>query len=139
MPFPSALLDRLERAVRRYGAGTPTDRVELASALSPLGVGLDPDYTEFVERFGGCYVGVPVYGLRNSDLLEHVSVVDLTLRFRHDGWPGTHRGLVVSFDPAGNPLVLTPGGPVTSYDHDAGRTYELAQGFAALLDQHTED
>lgn len=37
------------------------------------------------------------------------------------------------------PLVLTPGGPVTSYDHDAGRAYELAQGFAALLDQHTED
>ncbi|MFE1370003.1 SMI1/KNR4 family protein, partial [Streptomyces anulatus] len=80
-----------------------------------------------------------VYGLRNSDLLEHVSVVDLTLRFRRDGWPGTDPGLVVSFDPAGNPLVLTPGGPVTSYDHDAGRAYELAQGFAALLDQHTED
>ncbi|MFJ2093824.1 hypothetical protein ACIOEW_31815 [Streptomyces sp. NPDC087901] len=34
---------------------------------------------------------------------------------------------------------LTPGGPVTSYDHDAGRACELAQGFAALLDQHAED
>ncbi|MFH9749706.1 SMI1/KNR4 family protein [Streptomyces anulatus] len=111
MPFPSALLDRLERAVRRYGAGTPTDRVELASAISPLGVGLDPDYAEFVERFGGCYVGVPVYGLRNSDLLEHVSVVDLTLRFRRDGWPGTDPGLVVSFDPAGNPSCSLPVAP----------------------------
>lgn len=80
-----------------------------------------------------------MYGLRNSDLLEHVSVVDLTLRFRRDGWPGTDRGLVVSVDLAGNPLVLTPGGPVTSYDHDVGCAYELAQGFAALLDQHTED
>ncbi|MFI9626523.1 SMI1/KNR4 family protein [Streptomyces sp. NPDC052042] len=139
MPFEPTLLDRLERAVRRYGAGTPTDRTELESALSSLGVGLDPDYAEFVERFGGCYVGVAVYGLRNSDLLERVSVVDLTLRFRRDGWPGTDRGLVVSFDLAGNPLVLTPGGPVTSYDHDAGRTYVIAPGFAALLDEHTED
>ncbi|CAM5732708.1 SMI1/KNR4 family protein [Streptomyces microflavus] len=139
MPFHPALLDRLERTVRRYGAGTPTDRAELASAISPLGVGLDPDYAEFVERFGGCYVGIPVYGLRNSDLLEHVSVVDLTLRSRRDGWPGTDRGLVVSFDLAGNPLVLTPGGPVTSYDHDAGRACELAQGFVTLLDQHAED
>lgn len=52
MPFHPALLDRLERTVRRYGAGTPTDRAELASAISPLGVGLDPDYAEFVERFG---------------------------------------------------------------------------------------
>ncbi|RPK70103.1 hypothetical protein EES42_16930 [Streptomyces sp. ADI95-17] len=25
-----------------------------------------------------------------------------------------------------------------SYDHDAGRACELAQGFAALLDQHAE-
>lgn len=109
MPFPSALLDRLERAVRRYGAGTPTDRVELASAISPLGVGLDQDYAEFVERFGGCYVGVPVYGLRNSDLLEDVSVVDLTLRFRG----GPYQSSVCWSSSAANPWASSYARPAS--------------------------
>ncbi|MDQ0693559.1 SMI1/KNR4 family protein [Streptomyces sp. W4I9-2] len=111
MPFQSALLDRLERAVRRYGAGTPTDRVELASAISPLGVGLDPDYAEFVERFGGCYVGVPVYGLRNSDLLEHVSVVDLTLASAATDGPAPTRDSSCPSTPQATPSCSLPVAP----------------------------
>ena len=104
-----------------------------------LGVALDPGYVELVGRHGGCFVGVPVHGLRNAPLLEDTDVATLTRTFRRDGWDVAEEGLVIGFDGSGNPLVVTDDGPVVTSDHDTGERYVLAATFADLLDQNVPD
>ncbi|RGC69268.1 hypothetical protein C5N14_08345 [Micromonospora sp. MW-13] len=133
------LVERLEKAVGRYGAGIPSPPAETVAALATVGVLPTPDYVEFVARFGGCYVGMPVYGLRNSHLLEAVSCVDLTLRYRRDGWPGTGTGLVIAIDGTGDPIVLDADGVIRRPEHDSATSTVLAPSFHALLDRYVDD
>ncbi|GAA2658551.1 MULTISPECIES: SMI1/KNR4 family protein [Actinosynnema] len=135
------LIAALERAVARYGRGTPVPPERLPEVEARLGIALDPDYARFAERFGACFVGVPVHAFGGSALLEDVDVVALTLRFRDDGWPGVGNALVFGVDPAGNPLFLDPAGKVRTTDHDLGDggTRVLADGFAAFLAEHVHD
>lgn len=133
------LLARLDAAVALYGAGEPSTRDEIEEAVSGLDVVLDPGYVEVVGRHGGCFVGVPVHGLRNAPLLEDTDVAALTRAFRADGWAVADEGLVIGFDGSGNPLVVTNDGPVVTFDHDTGERHALAETFADLLDQNLPD
>ena len=139
MALPPDLLARLDAAVALYGAGEPATRAQLEEAVRGLGVELDPGYVELVGRHGGCFVGVPVHGLRNAPLLEDTDVATLTRTFRRDGWDVAEEGLVIGFDGSGNPLVVTDDGPVVTSDHDTGERYVLAATFADLLDQIVPD
>ncbi len=133
------LLARLDAAVALYGAGEPSTCDEIEEAVSGLDVVLDPGYVEVVGRHGGCFVGVPVHGLRNAPLLEGADVAALTRAFRADGWAVADEGLVIGFDGSGNPLVITNDGPVVTFDHDTGERRTLAETFADLLDQNLPD
>ncbi|MFE4464095.1 SMI1/KNR4 family protein [Oerskovia sp. NPDC056781] len=133
------LLARIDAAVTLYGAGTPSTCDEIEEAVRGLDVVLDPGYVEVVGRHGGCFVGVPVHGLRNAPLLEDTDVATLTRAFRADGWAVADEGLVIGVDGSGNPLVVTNDGPVVTFDHDTGERYVLAGRFADLLDQNLPD
>ncbi|MFF2622429.1 SMI1/KNR4 family protein [Oerskovia jenensis] len=139
MALTPSLLARLDAAVALYGAGEPSTRAELDDAVRGLDVVLDADWVEVVGRHGGCFVGVPVHGLRNAPLLEDTDVATLTRTFRADGWAVAEEGLVIGFDGSGNPLVVTNDGPVVTFDHDTGERYVLAGRFADLLDENLPD
>ena len=132
--LPVEVVARLDAAVALYGGGRPSSPPEVEEAVRGLEVRLDPDYTDFLGRYGGCFVGVPVYGLGNSAVLEATDVVALTRRFRDDGWPVACEGLVIGIDGVGNPFVLTDEGPVVTVDHDFGGRIVISESFAAFLD-----
>jgi len=61
------------------------------------------------------------------------SVVDVTNRFRKDGWAGTDKWAVVSVDHSGNPIGLDSTGAVWLSDHDFGEVVQIADSFEAFI------
>jgi hypothetical protein len=114
------------------GRGASIDEIE--GAQNKLGVIFDPDYINFVQAFGGSFVGVAIYGFNNSKMLESSSVVDLTDRFRRDGWPGAEGAYVISMDMSGNPVMIDASGSVFTYDHDSGDTRSMAASFRDFVE-----
>jgi len=114
------------------GRGASID--ELEGAQRKLGVIFDPDYIRFVQAFGGSFVGVAIYGFNNSKMLESSSVVDLTDRFRRDGWPGAEDAYVISMDMSGNPVMIDASGRVFTYDHDSGDMRSMAASFREFVE-----
>ena len=139
MALSTDLVARLDRAARFYGRGAPTPVAELHQACAELGVPVPPDYAEFVARYGGCYVGVSVYGLINSASEEQRSVVELTRSFRESWHPLLDDALVFSFDGSDNPLWFDREGRVLLSDHDNGEVVVLAEDFATLLEDCVDD
>lgn len=128
-------LDTMFRESPVMCAGTAT-REEVDQLESSIGFRLPDDYREFVERFGGAIVGpFSVYGVQGSDAMgdDESSALDVTNRFRSDGWQGTDQWLVVSMDHSGNPVGLDREGKVWISDHDAGAIQELAPTFEDYL------
>lgn len=113
--------------------GSPAESGAIEAAQARLGVVFDSSYVEFLKKFGGSFVGVPVYGFNNSRMLEASTVVDLTERFRSDGWPGLEGRYVVSMDMQGNPVMIDRAGKVWIYDHDAREARILADSFEAFV------
>ncbi len=107
---------------------------DIARAQDALGVLFHEDYKAFVMTFGGSFVGAPIYGFNNSSLLESSTVVDLTERFRSDRWPGADDAYVISFDMAGNPVMVDPSGAVITYDHDSGEMICLSTSFRGFVE-----
>lgn len=114
------------------GRGASIDEIE--GAQTKLGVIFDPDYINFVRAFGGSVVGVAIYGFNNSKMLESSSVVDLTDRFRRDGWPGAEGAYVISMDMSGNPVMIDASGSVFTYDHDSGDARSMAASFREFVE-----
>lgn len=136
MPLPDELVARIERSLTLYGAGRPLPAAEIRERLSAIGLLPDEDYVEFVSRWGGCFVGVPVHGWGNASLLGSETCVDLTMRCRAD-YGDLVDGLVIADDGAGNPIWISPSGPVRLIDHDNGfEVVQLADSFRALLDDN---
>lgn len=113
--------------------GSPVDMTDIEAAQVRLGVVFDRDYVEFLRNFGGSFVGIPVYGFNNSRMLEASTVVEMTERFRSDGWPGLENQYVVSMDMQGNPIMIDESGKVWIYDHDVGEGRVLAKSFQAFV------
>ena len=124
-------LDDLYSSMPVLAAGkVPSTDVDRAEQV--VGVSFDRDYREFVVRYGGAVVGsLPVLGLRKAEVMgdDSYSVVDVTARFRSDGWIPTEDWVVISIDLAGNPIGLTAEGEVWTSDHDAGETRIVARSF----------
>ena len=109
---------------------------EIDAAAIQAGFRLDPDYREFVHRYGGAIVGpYPIYGLRRVQVMgrKEVSVFDLTREFRRQGGPGVNEWLVFSIDHAGNPIGLDKDGNVSICDRDAGVVQVIAKSFEEYL------
>ncbi|ARU04956.1 hypothetical protein CCO03_09930 [Comamonas serinivorans] len=111
----------------------PHTACELDAAEAALGMRLPLSYRRFLGEFGGCWAGLDVYGLRNDDLLQSTSMVELTREFLDDGWPLPRPCCVFSIDGAGNPIYFDAVGQVCLFDHDLGQASLLAPDFDALM------
>jgi hypothetical protein len=112
------------------------DRTEIEIASAVLGIPFPEDYIEFVHRYGGAIVGsASVIGLRHATPMgaDEASVVDVTKRFRDDGWVGTEKWAVISIDHSGNPIGLDEEGVVWLSDHDSGEITQLADSFESFV------
>lgn len=109
---------------------------EVNEAERSLAVTLPPDYREFIARFGGAILGsLPIYGLRRAEPMgrSEGSFVEVTRRFRKQGWPGVDGWVVISTDGSGNPIGLDAAGAVWISDHDAGSIERLADDFEEFI------
>jgi len=111
-------------------------RDEIDAAAGRLGVNFCEEYEEFLERYGAAMVNqYPVLGLRQAEVMgnDAWSVLEVTQRFRDDGWPGGEAWYIVSIDGAGNPIGLDPSGRVLVSDHNVGSIEEVAESFERFL------
>ena len=102
----------------------PVELEEISAASDQLGIPFVEDYRDFVHRYGGAIVGpYRIYGLRRAEAMgeNERSVVDVTLQFRRQQWPGTQKWIVFSTDHGGNPIGFDMTGVVWTFDHDSGR------------------
>ena len=108
---------------------------EIRSASEALGRRFDPDYCEFVARYGGAIVGpYPVFGLRRATVMGNQwSVVDETKWFWAEHWRGVEDWYIVSLDHCGNPIGIAPNGCVMISDHDAGDIAQVAPSFEGFI------
>lgn len=109
---------------------------EIDQASKALGILFPSDYRVFLRRYGGAVVGAySIIGLRLATPMgdEERSVVEVTNRFRSQGWPGTSEWVVFSVDLAGNPIGFSADGSVWISDHDEGAIFKVADSFDAFL------
>ena len=53
---------------------SPVSADEFDRVMAEFGLNIDPDYREFVLRFGGGFVGSePIYGLRKAALMGNIA------------------------------------------------------------------
>lgn len=127
-------LDELFRTSPVLLGGGPVSAAEIDAAEQQVGVKFTPDYREFLERYGGGMVGsLPVIGLRQAEVMDPETVVEITARFRADGWEQTYEWVIISEDLAGNPIGLTEKGEVWVSDHDFGETVMVAPTFEQFV------
>ena len=129
-----------ERFRRRPQArASPVDPAEFDGAMQGLAQKLDPDYREFVLRYGGGLVGPnPIYGLRKAEWMGTIGEVstapDLTRLYREKRWPGVEHWFIFSIDQGGNPIGFAPDGTVWLSDQlDYQQIVQLASNFEDYL------
>jgi hypothetical protein len=133
-----ALIARIERAVGVYGPGRAIPAAELHSRLRTIDLVPDDDYAEFVGRWGGCFVGVPVHAWDNAPLLGRESCIELTTWARDAHGPLID-GVVFADDGSGNPIWIGSDRAVRLVDHDNGDVVVLAPDFRSLLEDNVHD
>lgn len=139
MALGNDLVARIERVVEFYGRGRPVPADELHSRLQALGVVPDKDFTEFVGRWGGCFVGVSVHVWDNAKLIGSETCIELTVRAR-EAHGALVDGVVFADDGSGNPIWIAADGSVRLADHNNGNTVvSLAPSFRVLLESNVED
>jgi hypothetical protein len=119
--------------------GSPATAEQIASAENELGVTLDNDYKEFIQRFGGAYAGIAVHAFANGSSVGNETIVDLTKQNRNiangnELFPELNKAYVIADDGSGNPIALTPKGEVVLYDYDTEEQQVLAPTFEALIE-----
>ena len=124
--------------------GMPATADQIFQAEKNLNVTLDEDYKEFISLFGGSYVGVPVYGFNNCEMISNESVVELTEDFRssygHDNrWPKISQRYVISISGNGDPIIIDKDGKIKIYFHDSNEEEVLADSFHELIEKNLHD
>jgi hypothetical protein len=100
---------------------------------------IDPDYREFVLRYGGGIVGADsIYGLRRAEWMGTIggkdTAPDITQWFRDRNWPGIRDWLIFTVDQGGNPIGLAPDQTVWLSDQlDFKQIVQVASGFEDYL------
>ena len=95
--------------------------------------------SQFIKTFGACYVGVDIYGIRNSNDLKEETVVDLTKLYKEAGWAIADDCYIISLDSSGNPIMMNKSGEVVLFDHDNGDSVILANSFEELIEDNLPD
>jgi hypothetical protein len=118
--------------------GAPVDAAEFDRTMQPY-CPIDPDYREFVLRYGGAIVGPnPIYGLCRPEFMGTVggkaTAPDVTEWFRDKKWVGIDRWLIFSIDQGGNPIGFAPDGTVWLSDQtDFKQIVQIASDFEDYL------
>jgi hypothetical protein len=116
--------------------GSGVSDAVIAEAERSLARTFDPTYKEFLRRYGAGMVGAnPILGLSRVEVMgeDEWNVVDVTHRFRDDGWAGSGGWHIVSTDGSGNPIGIDVDGHVWISDHGTGTIELLADDFGAWL------
>jgi len=114
----------------------PVSEEEINAIERSLKVQFDPDYKQFILRYGGAIVGsFPIYGLRQADPMDNTlwSVSVITMHYRNEKWPEMQDSYIISSDHSDNPIGINPKGKVISYDHDYGELLSIAETFEDYL------
>lgn len=139
MALGNELVARIERTVDFYGPGRPIPADELHARLHALDIVPDKDFTEFVGRWGGCFVGVSVHAWDNAELIRRETCIELTIGAR-DAYGALIDGVVFADDGSGNPIWIAADGSVRLVDHDNANTVvRLAASFRTLLEENVDD
>ena len=111
---------------------TPNSASEIDSAETLLGFKFDSNYVEFLLKFGGCFVGVDVYGVRNSSFLANYNIIDLTNDFKKED---IVKGLicVISLDGSGNSIYMNENFNIMIFDHNNGTEEILYNDFESMI------
>lgn len=126
----SAIDEKFRKYPSLRAEGVTYEEIDAASA--GLGFSLDPDYREFVHRYGGAIVGpYPIFGLRKAEAMgrREMSAFEITAHYRKQGWRGVQDWLIVSADHAGNPIGLASDNKIWISDHDFGQVTVIADSF----------
>ncbi len=123
--------------------GKPATDEQIRNAEKILNVNFDIQYVEFIKNFGGAYAGIVIFGFSNSEMLEQISVLELTERYRDSyNKQGICKEIndcyVISND-NGDPIMLDRQGKVVVYYHDSGDFEMLSRSFYELIDEYFED
>ena len=107
------------------------------SLVQPYCANLDPDYREFVLRYGGGLVGSDaIYGLREAKMIGRpygkATAPELTQLFRDKNWPGVANWFIFTI-PNGNPVGFEKDGTVWISDINFGQISQLAENFEDYL------
>jgi hypothetical protein len=131
---------KIEKGFRRWpkSRASAVDSAEFEQAMQAYGP-VDPDYREFVLRYGGGIVGPnPIYGLRRADWMGTIggksTAPDVTQWFREKKWLGIDDWLIFSVDQGGNPVGFAKNGTVWLSDQlDFKQVIQLASDFEDYL------
>lgn len=117
-----------------YGQGVGQAMID--QAQEQLNVSFDPAYVQFLRDFGGAMLGAePLLGLARAPVMgvDSWSVVEVTRRFRADGWKGVDEWYLVSVDTAGNPVGVARDSSVFLSDHHGSGIVQVADDFHDYL------
>jgi len=131
----SGTIDQLESFFKKrpIARGIASSIEDLDNAEKHLGLKFDSDYVQFIITFGGCAVGRrEVYGFINSEILDEITIIDLTERYREDGGENMN-WLIIGTDYSGNYIGIDESGKLLKYDHDFGELVILAETFEQYL------
>ncbi|WP_303848889.1 SMI1/KNR4 family protein [Apibacter mensalis] len=121
--------------------GNPVSDEEIDKAQKELHVKFVQDYIDFLKNFGGSYVGVPIYGFNNSQMLSSQTVVDITNEFRENykqdnRCPIIQESYVISITGSGDPVMVIPSGEILIYYHDSDSQEIYSQSFSELIEKN---
>lgn len=122
-------------------AGKPVDEVTINEAEKILNVSFDKDYKEFLTLFGGSFVGVPIYGFNNCEMLSNETVIDLTNDFREsysvdNRFQVIQDSYVITIDGSGNPVIINKNGEIIIYYHGSDDEEVIATSFEELIENN---
>lgn len=133
--------DFLSRDENDIFKGVPVDFQEIIQAEKDLDVNFDEDYVEFLTLFGGSFVGLPIYGFKNSEMLSDQTIVDLTKEFREsyaleNRFDQIQKSYVISIEGNGDPMIINSEGEVLIYNHDDDVLEQIATSFEKLIEDN---
>ena len=143
------LMERLKNFLLREDnstlLGSPASHEEIAAAEQQLGIRLHEDYVQFIQTFGGAYIGLPVYAFANGSSLGSQTMVEMTLAFREElkDMPPFAELLptsyVISLDGLGDPIIIDQAGKVFICYPYTGEVKLLSDSFEAFVEENFQE
>ena len=121
--------------------GKAATNEQIANAEKELNIIMDKDYKEFIQNFGGSYVGLAIHAFINGASIGNETIIDLTNSARslfNDAnlFPEINKCFVITDDGSGNPIAIMPNGEVVLFDYDAEEKQVLSNSFEEFIEEN---